>query len=230
MKILALDTSQLQACVCVLDDGKILSSEMGSTSVAHSESVLPMVDSALKKAGISLKEIEIFACGVGPGSFTGLRIGCATTKAFAQSLGTKVLAFSSLKALVFSGAQDSLNKIALVNAYQGQAFIGYSEAKQPWKEEAEVPALWCQQHQDFLKGGAVFIGTGVRPFQKSIEEATGLSLKAETVEYVSAEGIQKAVSEVLASPVPFLSHDQLAAHYMRPSQAEVKWQQTHGNS
>jgi len=102
MKLLAVDTSQLQAAVCLLDGGRVLAGHTGSVDVAHSEGLLAHVDALLRGASLRLDQLDGFAAGVGPGSFTGIRIGCATIKALAQVLDKPVVAFSSLRATALS--------------------------------------------------------------------------------------------------------------------------------
>lgn len=230
MRILALDTSQLQAVVCVLDQGKVLASEVGTTSVAHSESILPLIDTALKKAGSDLRSMQAFACGVGPGSFTGLRIGCATIKAFAQAQNCKVLPVSSLRALVHSATAGAQHCVALVNAYQGQAFLGYLDAKGNWQEEAVLPVEWFSKNASLLKHSTTVVGSGVKAFQSKIEEELKIKLKTDSTEFITPQGLAASVAEALTKPDAFVSHENLVAHYMKVSAAEEKWQQTQGKS
>ncbi len=71
MRILAVDTSAVCAAVAVTDSGKVLSESQTNTGLTHSATLMPMIDSTLKNARISLDSIDYFACSVGPGSFTG---------------------------------------------------------------------------------------------------------------------------------------------------------------
>ena len=86
MKILAIDTTGHNCSVCILDEEKVLSDFNLNIGITHSETLMPMVDEVCKFSKIDLAEIDVFACSIGPGSFTGLRIGLATLKGFALSL------------------------------------------------------------------------------------------------------------------------------------------------
>jgi tRNA threonylcarbamoyladenosine biosynthesis protein TsaB len=144
MRVLAFDTSQIQAAVCLVEDGKLLHGLTGAMSVAHSEALLPLIDRLLKAAGVELGAIDAFAVGVGPGSFTGIRVGCATAKAFAQARRRPVGGFSSLRALSFS--KDASGRAeAVVNAYQGQVFVGCFAPNGEWTEEAAPADAWRSQ-------------------------------------------------------------------------------------
>ena len=80
MKILALDTSAKTAAAAVVQEDKILCRTSVTVNLTHSQTLLPLCDAMLKAAGMSLKEMDLFAVSAGPGSFTGLRIGIGAIK------------------------------------------------------------------------------------------------------------------------------------------------------
>ena len=87
MKILAVDTSAVCASVSVTENGKILSESSINTGLTHSRTLMPMIDSVLRNGEIALDSIDTFACSVGPGSFTGIRIGVSAIKGLCDALG-----------------------------------------------------------------------------------------------------------------------------------------------
>lgn len=102
MNILAMDTSSLTATVAVLTDEKLLGEYTVSNKLTHSQTILPMTDELLGKIGMKLEDIDVFSVCVGPGSFTGLRIGMATVKTFAQALSKPIVGVSSLDAVAYN--------------------------------------------------------------------------------------------------------------------------------
>ncbi len=102
MNILAMDTSSLTATVAVLTDEKLLGEYTISNKLTHSQTILPMTDELLGKIGMKLDEIDVFSVCIGPGSFTGLRIGMATVKTFAQALSKPIVGVSSLDAVAYN--------------------------------------------------------------------------------------------------------------------------------
>ena len=102
MNVFAMDTSSLTASVAVLNDDKLLGEYTVSNKLTHSQTVMPMTDELLKTLNMSLDDIDVFAVCVGPGSFTGLRIGMATIKTFGQALSKKVIGVSSLDAIAYN--------------------------------------------------------------------------------------------------------------------------------
>ena len=103
MLILGIDSSAKTASAAVFDceDNKILSEINSGGSVSHSENLLPMIDYALKTAGVCVSDINLFAAANGPGSFTGIRIGVATIKGLAFG-GSDCIGVSSLQVLAYN--------------------------------------------------------------------------------------------------------------------------------
>lgn len=101
MSILGLDTSTKKASVTILNSDNLISKSIDN-EITHSEKLLPLIDECLKDANLNISEIDIFACTIGPGSFTGIRIGIATLKAFAKVNNAEIFALSSLDVLAYS--------------------------------------------------------------------------------------------------------------------------------
>ena len=102
MKILALDTSGMNCSACIINEEKVIADFNINTGTTHSQTLMPMIDSMLRYSDVSLDDIDVFACSIGPGSFTGLRIGIATIKAFALSNKKAVVGVPSLVGLAYN--------------------------------------------------------------------------------------------------------------------------------
>lgn len=115
MNILAIDTAGRSAAVAVMQNDRLLYEQVGNTGLTHSETLLPMVDAALRAAGLTCDDIDLYGVTNGPGSFTGLRIGLAAVKGLALPRQTPCCGVSTLAALAFGlagcgtviGAQDA---------------------------------------------------------------------------------------------------------------------------
>jgi len=99
MLILALDSTAIVASVALCRDENVIASFTVKNGNTHSETLLPMVEAVLKSANVSVADIDLFACSVGPGSFTGVRIGTATVKGLAFGQNKNCLGISTLEAL-----------------------------------------------------------------------------------------------------------------------------------
>ena len=102
MKILSIDTASDVCGVSILEDENLICKMDSNTGRTHSENLLPMINNALSKSSLVLKDIDLIVCDKGPGSFTGIRIGIATIKAFFDSLNINCIGITSLESLAFN--------------------------------------------------------------------------------------------------------------------------------
>jgi tRNA threonylcarbamoyladenosine biosynthesis protein TsaB len=120
--ILALETSTAAASAVVVDaDGGLLGASLSTGGPLQARRLLEGVHEALRAAGVALDEVATIVCGLGPGTFTGLRIGVATARALAQAAGLPLAGVPSLEALARGLAADS----AGANASAGLASAGH---------------------------------------------------------------------------------------------------------
>jgi tRNA threonylcarbamoyladenosine biosynthesis protein TsaB len=172
MRILALDTTTGSGSVALLEDTRLLAEINAESALTHSARLLRAVDYLLKKNGLEIKDIDGFAVAAGPGSFTGIRIGLSTVKAFAFASRKLVAPVSSLAALALKLREP-----------QGRLFCPFIDAK-----KGEVyAALFETQHRDlkeviregaygpdaFLSGLPThrvihFIGNGVNVYRDKV--------------------------------------------------------------
>ena len=122
MKILAVDTSAVCASVAVTQDGKILSESSINTGLTHSRTLMPMIDAVLGNGEIAMDSIDMFACSVGPGSFTGIRIGVAAIKGLCDALNKKCVPVSTLEALAYNLIGRSCTAVSVMDARCNQVY------------------------------------------------------------------------------------------------------------
>ncbi|MBQ7667810.1 MAG: tRNA (adenosine(37)-N6)-threonylcarbamoyltransferase complex dimerization subunit type 1 TsaB [Clostridia bacterium] len=123
MKVLSVDTSSKVATVAVLRDGEIILEKESEDQKTHSEKIVPLVDSVLEEANLELKDIDEFCVCIGPGSFTGIRIGVSLVKAMAEALNKKVVGVSSLCGLINAANTD--NVCAMIDALHDNVYCQY---------------------------------------------------------------------------------------------------------
>lgn len=102
MKIFALDTSSSVLALGMMEDDQIRGELMQNKALTHSEHLMPHIDYLLSSLEENVREMDLFATTIGPGSFTGIRIGVATANAFALASGKKVVGISTLEALAYN--------------------------------------------------------------------------------------------------------------------------------
>lgn len=115
MKILAIDTSSKTCSVAITEDMKKIIELHSDDERTHSIKLMPMIDEAFRSTGLILKDMDLLACCLGPGSFTGVRIGISTIKAFADVTNIPVVGVSSLEELAYNTIDDSIPTLQLAN-------------------------------------------------------------------------------------------------------------------
>ena len=102
MKTLAIDTSTMMASCALLDEDRLLGEFSLNQEMTHSENLVPMTKEMLDNLNLKVEDIDLFGVAIGPGSFTGLRIGIATVKSFAHVFDRPIVGVSTLEGLAFN--------------------------------------------------------------------------------------------------------------------------------
>ena len=140
-RILSFDTSSEKGSVALLEDLVLCAELRSSAAEGHSALLLEAVDFLLKRAGWNLKDLTLIASGIGPGSFTGIRIGVATGLGLAHSLGIPYVGVSCLDALACRAAFVNGRIGSLLDARRGQYYIAEYESKNGRIHRLRKPAL-----------------------------------------------------------------------------------------
>lgn len=121
MMILGFETTDVIASVALYADGNVISKSL-SAEKRHAESVLPAAEALLRENGLSTSDMDAFAADVGPGSFTGVRIGVTMANALGLAHHKPVIAVNALEALAYPYKQENLPVCALIDARNGNGY------------------------------------------------------------------------------------------------------------
>lgn len=182
MKILAVDTSAVCASVAVTENGKILSEASTNTGLTHSRTLMPMIDSVLKNAEIDINTVDVFACSVGPGSFTGIRIGVAAIKGLCDALGKKCIPVSTLEGLAYNLRGHSCTAVSVMDARCNQVYCAiFSVEGEKITRLTEDMAIKIDELTEKLKEyeNIIFVGDGA----KICHEQSGFTMASAGVVY-----------------------------------------------
>ncbi len=127
MAVLAIDTSTVVAATAVVKGGAVLSELTWAVPRSHSERILPAVDEVVRMAGLSIRDISLVAVTLGPGSFTGLRIGISLAKGLAEGLNVRVAGVSTLHLLAMQSRLHRGLIIPVLCAQRGQYYAALFE-------------------------------------------------------------------------------------------------------
>jgi tRNA threonylcarbamoyladenosine biosynthesis protein TsaB len=179
MRFIAVDTTTPSGSVALLDDDRVLG-EIGIESAStHSTRLLLSVDFLLKTQGLTMGDIDGFAVTPGPGSFTGLRIGLSTVKAFSFATGKPVALVSSLLALAYKHIDGAEGLIGpMLDAKKGEIYAAlYERTGGQLKEIIPQGAYAPEEYLKLLPCRiTVFAGSGIPLCQKRLQAL--LSYKA----------------------------------------------------
>jgi tRNA threonylcarbamoyladenosine biosynthesis protein TsaB len=122
MRILALDTSTNVASVAILEDDVVIGEYSCNKGKTHSQRLMPMIQSLLEKVGLCATDMDAFSASIGPGSFTGLRIGVTTVKSMAFAAGKPVISVNTLDALACNLSMSKALLCPIIDARNNQVF------------------------------------------------------------------------------------------------------------
>jgi tRNA threonylcarbamoyladenosine biosynthesis protein TsaB len=122
MNILAIDTSCSVATVALMDETKTLAEFTINNKITHSEHLLSMIHNLFELVKIDIADIDYIACSTGPGSFTGLRIGVATSKGLAHALNKKIVPVPTLDALAYNIFDTSNTIVPIMDARRNHVY------------------------------------------------------------------------------------------------------------
>jgi tRNA threonylcarbamoyladenosine biosynthesis protein TsaB len=108
LKILCIDTSSNLCSVAILEDTTLIKKLELNNGLTHSETLMPLIKQLLEESNLTLKDIDLLVSDIGPGSFTGIRIGVSTCKAFSDSLNIPCIGISSLDVLAYNIKNDGI--------------------------------------------------------------------------------------------------------------------------
>jgi len=240
MRVLGIDTATSSASVALIEDGRLLAEEIlprtdsknrdgGRFSASHAEVILPLIQSVLKTAAVPLSDVSGLAVSIGPGSFTGLRIGLSTVKGIAYGWGIPVVGVSTLLANAarvtdFEGLicsfLDARKKQVYAALFRrcGENFARVSE------DSVHDPAEVVDLVRKFKNGApCLFIGDGTITYQKLLLESfeSGVNLReGDTSPSVAAALARLSDGQCRTSNLKALAS--LTPVYLRASEAEVK--------
>jgi tRNA threonylcarbamoyladenosine biosynthesis protein TsaB len=169
MKVLGVDTSTNVLSVAIVEDKDIISNLSRTLEKGHSSGLVPMIGEILKRANISLERIDGFAVGIGPGSFTGLRVGVTTMKTLAFSVDKPIKGLSSLDAIAYNGVGAPSPICPIVDAKRDQVYSAiYAWEGKVLKRLSNYLLIPIGRLLKKIKGEVLFLGDGIELYKEEI--------------------------------------------------------------
>ena len=223
MRVLAIDTSSNVATVAVMEDDLLLGEYILNHKKTHSQKIMPMIEQLLSDLELTVNDMDIFAAAVGPGSFTGLRIGVATIKALAHAADKRVVSVGTLEALAYNVPNAEHIIVPIMDARRNNVFTasyiwddGFKEIGEPDGITIEECIESCGEFLD-----TIFVGDGVSAHKEYIKEKLG-----EHAVFPHGAVLNSRASSVAARAIDKAkrgdtqSYLEMKPYYIKKSQAE----------
>jgi tRNA threonylcarbamoyladenosine biosynthesis protein TsaB len=229
MKLLGIDTSTSCGSLGIIDDDAVVAEYALLRDETHSTRLVPAIRDLLKEARLDLDEIDGIAVSLGPGSFTGLRVGLSAVKGLALAAERSVVGVPTLDALASNLPFTPYVICPLVDARKGEVYTalykdgegGRIEQLTPYQVLSPLDLLEKIPLQE-----TIFLGDGVEAYGEFIEERFGAKalfapphlrfLRGSAVAEIGLQRFRRGEQDDISSLVPI---------YVRPSDAELKWAQ-----
>lgn len=224
MRLLAIDTSSPLGSVAIVEEERLVAELSLDVEYTHSRRLMRDVDLVLKAVGLTIRQIDGFALTLGPGSFTGLRIGVATVKGMAMVSEKPIAGVVTLDALAQNLFGTACDAWALIDARKGEVFAArYVPLTDRMERSGEPLLLKPAELLQHVQGPSLFLGSGVPLCEGPLREALGdlpvfaprhlWPIRAAVVAALGRAKIEAGEVEDLATFGPL---------YLRASEAELK--------
>ncbi len=224
MKILAIDTSSFPASVAITDGGVLLGEYIIRNQRKHSQNIMVMTERLFDDLGMDISEIDVFAVTVGPGSFTGLRIGISTVRAFAQAMGKPVAAVSTLRALAYNMSETTGIIVPMLDARRDEVFLGAYEFKNGVCCEVLAPCVMTVGEALTKFGSsAMFVGDGAIIHRDELEGGGAQRFAPVNMAETRASSLAAAAYK-MAEKNEVCDYNGVEPMYLRKSQAEREYE------
>lgn len=232
MKVLGIDTSTSCGSVGLMDNGEVISDYLLNIPVTHSERLLGAIKFILREARCLIGDLDGWAISLGPGSFTGLRIGVSTVKGLAYATGKPVAGVSILDVLASQIAPTSYLICPILDARKQEvytAFYRYEEGNS-LRRQSDYQAIRPEDFVKKIKEHTIFLGEGVKTYRDFLlNSLPSLAIFPPAPLNVSHGSMVAKLGSELLQKGECLDLSNFTPLYIRPSEAELKWQKTHSD-
>jgi len=236
MKILAIETSTMLGGVAVADSSGLIAEVRLNVKSTHSERLMTEIDHVMTRSGLQVSDIDVFTVSIGPGSFTGLRIGVSTVKGFSFATGKPIVTVPTLEALAWNFPFSRYPVCTMLDARKKEVYaalfrwvdegfdrlIGETSTKMELLLE-EMKGEQCKVERGLFEK-IIFAGEGALLYRKEIVAALGEGAifappdrMVPSPSVIASIGFRKAMREEFSEPMS------LVPLYIRRSEAEIKW-------
>lgn len=230
MIVLSCETSTLLGSVAVLENGQVLATEESMRQGSHSDVLNVFIERALTKANKKLSDIDLFVSGIGPGSFTGIRVSVNTIKSLAYCFNKPVLGINSLHSLAYQALStkkasefENTQVISIINAYKNMVYVASYKPQNGSILEVKKPeVIRVQNLAEYIAEPSILCGDGYMAYEKYLIEKPikNIIRLAEITDESHAQSLAKLSLKMNETQ----KWNELVPLYLRASEAEENLQ------
>jgi tRNA threonylcarbamoyladenosine biosynthesis protein TsaB len=225
MLVLGIDTATRIASVGLVQDGELLAEESSQEAPNHTGTLLPLIITLLARSGVALADVQGIGVSIGPGSFSGLRIGLSTVKGFAYALGQRVVGVSTLEALAHTVTNWHGGICPILDARKGEVYAAFFRRDRLGRLERLTLDQVCTPPAllEKVPTPCLFLGDGVETYGVLIQERYGSA--ARLLPFASYHPRGAVVARLAWERLSRGGYDDVSAlvpHYVRKPEAEFK--------
>ncbi|MCK4325357.1 tRNA (adenosine(37)-N6)-threonylcarbamoyltransferase complex dimerization subunit type 1 TsaB [bacterium] len=227
MIVLSMDTSTRTGSVAVVEKSGLIAEYNLNIAETHTSRLMPMIDQVLRDARFTIKEMDAIAVGLGPGSFTGLRIGIATAKGLAMALNKPIVGIPTLDALAHNLSSAPGLICPILDAKRGEIYTAlYRYRGYILKKLTENLVLPMRDLLPKINEPVTFLGDAIDIYQDLIEEELGkkASFAPISLRLPRAANVAVLAFKKLKAGKEGPLH-RIKPLYIRRAEAEVRWQE-----
>jgi len=226
MYILGIETATKTGGVAIVSENGVLAEYTLNIEVTHSERLMSTVDRVLKDTGFTLANIDGYGVSIGPGSFTGLRIGLSTIKGLVFATGKPVAAVPTLRALAWNIPFSRYPVCPLLDARKKEVYAAlYRHNGRNAVQEIPEAVLSLAKLAGTITGDVLFTGEGARLFAEDIQKIFGdRAYFAPLSSSVPSAASVAEIALMMLKGGERTDPDELVPMYIRRPEAEVAWE------
>ncbi|HAV43481.1 TPA: tRNA (adenosine(37)-N6)-threonylcarbamoyltransferase complex dimerization subunit type 1 TsaB [bacterium] len=233
MKILGLETSTAILSLAIIDEEELIVDYTRNLGLHHSKELMPSIAEIIEENGLTIKEIEGLSVSIGPGSFTGLRIGLATARGLAQSLNIPLAGIPTLDGIAFNLLFSNSVVCPILDARKGEVYAALyrMDGRGGMEKLTNYLVLPPERLITLIERPTLFLGNGLKVYGDLLKDALREQAHfppdhfgipgAANIAHLGLREIKEGRIKDLSSILPL---------YLRKSEAEIKWQKMYPNS
>ncbi len=229
MRILGIETATGVCSVCVMENSELIAEYMTNITKTHSQRLMPMIEQMLDNSELEPKDIGAIAVSVGPGSFTGVRIGISAAKGMAMALDIQTVGVSTLDGIAYNLVNSYTDQVCVItDARRKQVYTAIYEMPN-MKKLTEDMVIPIEELIKKIKKKTIFIGNATKLYADLLKKELG-NLAQIAPQYLSIPHASSIalLGENMLKKGKGVSHFDLKPNYVRLADAEIKWKEKHG--